>query len=145
MRGLRKVIPSVLLALAAWVITVDPLQAGTGTVRVLLGTAGVVVGTGNGKGTLTFRGKTYPFEVSGVSFGATLTETVSDLEGRVLNLHSPEDLAGDYVGIGIGGAVVAGAGVARLRNAKGVILVVRGSKLGAGLSVNLAHVTITMI
>jgi hypothetical protein len=32
-----------------------------------------------------------------------------------------------------------------LRNAKKVILVVHGPKLGAGLSVNLARVTITMI
>jgi len=39
---------------------------------------------------------------------------------------------------------VGGMGIARLRNAKGVILVVRGPKLGAGLSVALAHVAITM-
>jgi len=36
-------------------------------------------------------------------------------------------------------------GVARLRNANGVILVVRGPRLGAGLSLNLARVTITMM
>jgi len=133
------------VALAAWTATVNPLQAETGTMRVLFGTAGVVVGVGNGKGTLTFHGKTYPFEVSGASLGATLALTVSELEGRVLNLRTPGDLAGNYIAVGASGAILGGVGVARLRNANGVILVIRGPKLGAGLSVNLARVTITMM
>ena len=145
MRDFRSVVTSALVALAAWTAAVNPLQAETGTVRVLLGTTGVVVGVGNGKGTLTFHGKTYPFEVSGASLGATLALTVSELEGRVLNLRTPGDLAGNYIAVGASGAIVGGVGVARLRNANGVILVVRGPKLGAGLSVNLARVTITMM
>ena len=145
MRDFRSVVTSAFLALAAWTVTVNPLQAETGTMRVLFGTAGVVVGVGNGKGTLTFHGKTYPFEVSGASLGATLALTVSELEGRVLNLRTPGDLAGNYIAVGASGAILGGVGVARLRNANGVILVIRGPKLGAGLSVNLARVTITMM
>ena len=145
MRDFRSVVTSAFVALAAWTATVNPLQAETGTVRVLFGTTGVVVGVGNGKGTLTFHGKTYPFEVSGASLGATLALTVSELEGRILNLRTPGDLAGNYIAVGASGAIVGGVGVARLRNANGVILVVRGPKLGAGLSVNLARVTITMM
>ena len=145
MRDFRGVVMSAFLALAAWTATVNPLQAETGTVRVLFGTSGVVVGVGNGKGTLTFHGKTYPFEVSGTSVGPTLALTVSELEGRALNLRAPGDLAGNYIAVGVGGAFGGGVGVARLRNANGVILVVRGSKLGAGISVNLARVAITMM
>jgi hypothetical protein len=145
MRDFRSVIASAFLAIAAWTATVNPSQADTGTVRVLFGTAGVIAGVGNGSGTLTFHGKTYPFEVSGASFGATLALTVSEYEGRALNLRTPGDLAGNYIAVGAGGAILGGMGVARLRNAKGVILVVRGPKLGAGLSVNLARVTITMM
>jgi hypothetical protein len=145
MRDFRSVITPAFLALAAWMAMVNPSQADTGTVRVLFGTAGIVVGAGEGKGTLTFHGKTYPFEVSGASFGATLTLTVSELEGRALNLRTPGDLAGTYNAVSAGGAFVGGIGVARLRNANGVILVVRGPKLGAGLSVNVARVTITMM
>jgi hypothetical protein len=133
------------LALAAWTATVERSQADTGTVRVLFGTAGVVAGVGSGKGTLTFHGKTYPFEISGVSFGPTLALTVSEFEGRVQNLHSPGDLAGNYIAIGGGGALMGGIGAARLRNSNGITLVVRGPKLGAGLSLNLARVTIRMI
>ena len=145
MRDFRSVITSAFLALAAWMVTVNPSQADTGNVHVLFSTAGVVAGVGDGKGTLTFHGKTHPFGVSGASFGATLALTVAELEGRALNLRTPGDLAGNYIGVGTGGAIVGGIGVARLRNANGVILVVRGSKLGAGLSINLARVTITMM
>jgi hypothetical protein len=145
MRDFRSAATSAFVALAAWTATVNPLQAETGTVHVLIGTAGIVVGVGNGKGTLTFHGKTYPFEVSGASFGPTLALTVGELEGRALNLRTPGDLAGNYIAVGVGGAVVGGAGVARLRNANGVVLVVRGPKLGAGISVNLARVAITML
>ena len=141
----RSVIASAFLTLAAWTTTVNPSQADSGTVQVLFSTAGVVVGIGDGRGTLTFHGKTYPFRVSGASFGATLALTVTDLEGRALNLRAPGDLAGKYIGIGAGAAVVGGLGVARLRNANGVVLVVRGSKLGTGVSISLAGVTITMM
>jgi hypothetical protein len=141
---MRSVLMSALLALAAWAATVNPVPADTGTVSVLFSAAGVVAGVGNGEGTLTFHGKTYPFVVSGASFGTTLAMTVSDLEGRALNLRAPGDLAGNYVAVAVGGALAGGAGVARLRNSKGVVLVVHGPKLGVGLSLNLARVTITM-
>jgi hypothetical protein len=145
MRDFRSMVTSALLAFAVWMAMLDPLQADSGTVRVLFGTAGVVAGVGNGKGTLTFQGKTYPFEISGASLGATLTLTVSELEGQARNLRAPGDLAGTYISVGAGGAIVGGVGIARLRNANGVVLVVRGPKLGAGLSINLARVTITMM
>jgi hypothetical protein len=144
MGDFRGLIMSAFLALAAWTATVNPSRADTGTVRVLFSAAGVVAGVGNGEGTLAFQGKTYPFKVSGVSVGATLALTVGEFDGRAMNLRTPDDLAGRYIAIGASGAIAGGIGVARLRNAKGVILVVRGPKLGAGISVSLARVTITM-
>ena len=144
MRGFRSVATSAFWALAVWTATVNPSLADTATVRVVFGSAGVVAGVGNGEGTLIFHGKNYPFAVSGVSFGATLALTVSEYEGRALNLRTPADLAGNYIALGAGGAIAGGIGVARLRNAKGVILALRGPKLGAGLSVALGRITITM-
>lgn len=144
MNNFPSVTRSAFLALVAWIAMINPLRAESGTVRVVFGTAGVIAGVGNGKGILTFRGKAYPFEVSGVSFGVTLALAVNELEGRAANLHAPGDLAGNYIAVGVGGALVGGAGVARLRNANGVVLVIRGPKLGAGFSLNVARVTITM-
>ena len=113
--------------------------------RVLFGTAGIVVGVGNGKGTLTFQGENVFVRGFESELWRDAAQTAGELEGRALNLHTPEDLAGNYIAVGAGGAIVGGAGVARLRNAKGVTLAVRGPKLGVGLSVNLARVTITMM
>ena len=67
------------------------------------------------------------------------------MDGRALHLRTPGDLAGNYIAVGAGGAIAGGIGVARLRNANGVVLVVRGPKLGVGLSVALARVTIRMM
>jgi hypothetical protein len=58
-----------------------------------------------GKGALIFHGKTYPFEVSGASFGPTLTLAISELDGQALNLRAPGDLAGNYIAIGAGAAI----------------------------------------
>jgi hypothetical protein len=69
MRDFRNVITSAFLAFAAWTATVNPSQADSGIVHVLFSTAGIVAGVGNGEGTLTFHGKTYPFEVSAASVG----------------------------------------------------------------------------
>ena len=145
MRDVLSVITSAFLALAAWTATVNPSQADTGTVRIVFGAAGVVAGVGNGQGTLTLHGKTYPFEVSGASFGATLGLSPNEFKGRALNLRTPGDLAGNYIAVGAGAAIAGGMGVARLRNANGVVLVVRGPRLGAGVSVSLARVIITMM
>ena len=144
MADFRRAIATGFLLLAAWTTTVNPSRADAGTVHVLFSTAGVIAGAGSGRGTLTFQGKKYPFVLSGASLGATMAMTVSEFEGRATNLRAPGDLAGTYVAVGAGGAIVGGMGVARLRNAKGVVLVVRGPKLGAGLSLNLARIVITM-
>jgi hypothetical protein len=73
MGDFRSVIMSAFLTLAAWTATVNPSQADTGTVRIVFSAAGVVASVGSGRGTLTFHGNTYPFTVSGASFGATTT------------------------------------------------------------------------
>lgn len=129
----------------AWAATSSPSQAATGTVRIVFGSTGIVLGTGGGKGTLSFQGRDYLFAISGVSLGATLSQSAGVLEGRVQGLNVPGDLAGSYIAVGAGAALVGGGGAARLRNANGVTLVVRGVRLGAGISINLARVTITML
>ena len=51
---------------------------------------------------------------------------------------------GLYTGVGGGAAVAAGVSGVRLRNEKGVVLDLRGAKLGVEVSANLALITITM-
>ena len=135
---------SLLIGMGASVGWPTSLHAQSGSVRVVFSKAGFVAGIGGGHGILTFRGKRYPFEVSGASLGATVGISTNKLVGRALNLYRPEDFAGTYTAFGAGGAVAAGYSRARLQNAKGVVLVLQGAKLGVELSANVAQITITM-
>jgi hypothetical protein len=144
MRNFRGAIASSLIAFATWAVATSPSPADTGSVHVLFSKAGVIAAIGNGTGVLTFRGRKYPFDVSGASLGATLALSVNEFVGEARNLRTADDLAGTYTAAGIAGALGAGAGTARLRNANGVVLVLRGPRLGVEFSASLARVTITM-
>jgi hypothetical protein len=138
----RSSILCAVLMLFLWSATASPSQADTGTLRVVFGKAGLVAAVGSGEGVLTFHGKRYAFIVAGGSVGATLAASTSVLRGTALNLNSPADLAGTYTDIGGGAAVAAGVSAVKLRNDKGVVLELRGAKLGVEVSANVALITI---
>jgi hypothetical protein len=140
----RAVVRSILIGLTVSTGLALPSHAETGSVSVVFSKAAFVAGIGSGNGVLTLRGKRYPFNVTGASLGATLGISTNKLTGYVLNLSRPEDFAGAYSAVSAGGAVAAGVSTVRLRNANGVVLVLRGAKFGLEMSANIAHVTITM-
>jgi len=125
------------------------LHAETGSVAVVFTKGGLILGVGGGEGVLTFRGKHYPFTVSGISVGATIGASTTKLVGRALNLRGPESIEGTYSAVGAGGALAGGAGSVRLRNTNGVItngviLQLSGPKVGVELSAAVAGVTIRL-
>lgn len=119
-------------------------QAETGAVRVVFTKGGFIVGVGGGEGVLTFRGRHYPFSVSGMSVGFTIGASTTKMVGRALNIRSPGDIAGTYSAIGAGGALAAGAGGVQLQNEKGVILQLHGPKVGVELSAAVGGVTVAL-
>jgi len=121
-----------------------PTLAETGAVGVIFTKGGFIVGVGGGQGVLTFRGKKYPFTVSGMSVGFTIGASTTKFVGRALNMRNPGDLAGSYAAGGAGAALAAGAGGVQLQNANGVILQLSGPKVGAEVSAAVGGVTITM-
>ena len=141
--GIR-VLQAAVLALLLSLTATTSSQAETGAVRVVFTKGGFIVGVGGGRGVLTFRGHHYPFRVSGMSFGATIGASTTDLVGRALNMHSPGDIAGNYGAIGAGGALAAGAGGVQLQNEKGVILQLHGVKVGVELSAAVGGVQIAL-
>lgn len=143
-KSFRTLICATALGLLAAASLSTASQAETGSVRVVFTKGGFIIGVGGGRGVLTFRGHHYPFRVSGMSFGATIGASTTDLVGRARNLHSPGDIAGTYSAIGAGGALAAGAGGVALQNARGVILELHGVKVGVELSAAVGGVTITM-
>jgi len=120
-----------------------PSYADTGSIRLHATKAGFIVGIGGGTGTLTFHGKTYPLSVGGMSVG-TIGAASVDVVGRAYNMRRPQDIVGTYTAVGASVAIAGGAASARLQNANGVILEVRGRQVGFEASLNLAGISISM-
>ena len=89
-----------LVALAALLTGIagfsTPSQAETGQVAVVFTKGGFIVGVGGGEGVLTFRGKRYPFTVSGMSVGFTIGASTTKLVGTGTESAWPGDLPGSY-------------------------------------------------
>ena len=132
----------VLLAGVAGIST--PSRAETGQVAVVFTKGGFIIGVGGGEGLLVFRGKRYPFTVSGMSVGFTIGASTTKFVGHALNLKGPASIEGAYSAIGAGGAIAAGAGGVQLQNANGVVLQLSGPKVGAEVSAAVGGVTIRL-
>jgi len=134
----------VALAAAVTVTAISPPSlADTGSVRITVAKAGFIVGVGGGSGTLYFHGKSYRLNIGGVSLG-TIGAAQAELVGHVYNLYTPADIAGTYSAVSASVAVAGGGKVARLQNAKGVVLELRGKQVGFELSAALSGLEISL-
>jgi hypothetical protein len=144
MKKSRRLMLLALLGVLATAGFATPSIAEIGAVTVVFTKGGFIIGVGGGEGVLVFRGKRYPFTVSGMSVGFTIGASTTKFVGRALNLRNPADLAGSYAVAGAGGALAAGAGGVQLQNANGVILQLSGPRIGVEASAAVGGVTIAM-
>lgn len=141
----KPAIGAALIALIVAGITIStPARADTGQVAVVFTKGGFIVGAGGGEGVLLYRGKKYPFTVSGMSVGLTIGASTTKFVGRALNLKGPASIEGSYAVGGAGGAIAAGAGAVQLQNSNGVILQLSGPRVGAEVSAAVGGVTIRL-
>ena len=133
-----------LTALVAAIGFTAPSHAITATVRVTVAKAGFILGTGGGRGTLTFRHRLYPFTVQGLSLGLTAGASINKLVGRAEYINELGDFAGAYSVVGVGVALLGGVGGVQLRNNKGVVITLQGLKGGLEASANVTKVVITL-
>jgi len=106
--------------------------------------AGFIVGGAGGSGTLTYKGKTYPVTIGGVSIGATIGVSKAELVGEVYNLKHIGDIEGTYTAVGAGVAVAGGEKVADLKNSNGVQLKVKGKQVGLEFSLDLSGMQVKL-
>lgn len=133
-----------LLALGLTLPATPSFAQASGHVRAKIVKAGLLVGGGAGTGVLTYRGKTYPFRIGGLSFGITVGATVGWLDGWASGIREVSDFAGTYSSVGGGFALVGGANGVHLRNEKGVTIVLQGPKAGLELAANISQITIAL-
>jgi hypothetical protein len=129
-----------LVGLLASMSLVSPSHAKDGYLRVTFSKAGLVGGVGAGRGVLTYEGRDYPFTVYGLSLGLAVGASVAQLEGRAAYMDRLSDFAGSYRSVGLGGALLGGAGGVQLKNKRGVIITLEGPRAGVELSANLSRV-----
>ena len=114
------------------------------TLRMSVGGVHLGIGGSSGSGTLTFRGRNYPFRVSGMAVGR-VGVTNSSAVGDVFNLRHLQDFNGHYT---VGGAGTRGVTLGSGRtgtimsNQAGVII--RISSTQRGLAVNATGGGLTM-
>lgn len=132
-----------MLVIAAGMPT--PLHAqAPGYVSIAFAKAGLVVGAGAGHGVLTYRGRDYPFRVSGLSVGLTAGASAMRLSGRVSGLRELKDFSGTYDAVGAGGAFVGGFGGVQLTNRKGVTMTLQSAEVGLGFAANRSGIRILL-
>jgi hypothetical protein len=129
------------LATAAFVV---PAEAATGSVSLHIASAGFIFGVTGGSGTFTFRGRQFPLRVGGISAGALIGVSATDLVGTAFNVHSPGDIAGIYSAIGAGLSIAGGRSNAQLSNANGVVLRLHGRQVGFSFSIDLSGMSISL-
>jgi hypothetical protein len=93
------------------------------------------VGFSWGGGTLTYKGKTYPIEIDGLSVGSVGVSSIS-LSGKVYDLKKLEDFDGNYTGVGAGATLGGGGSAVTMRNQNGVVIEAVSTTQGLSLSVS---------
>ncbi len=124
--------------------TIVPAEAATGSIAIKIFSAGFIVGVSRGSGVLTFGGQQYPLAIGGISAGATIGASGTELVGTALHLHSVQDIEGVYSALGAGLSVAGGRSAAQLSNARGVVLRLRGRQVGFMFSIDLSGMRISL-
>ena len=125
----------VIAAMAGSTQAAKHYSAPDATLRMSIGGFALGIGGSSGPGTLTYRGKNYPFRVSGMAVGR-VGVTSSSAVGDVFNLRHLRDFNGNY---NVGGAGRTGT---IMSNQAGVII--RISSTQRGVAVNATGGGLTM-
>jgi hypothetical protein len=132
----RWIAPVLLLAFAALLapgLSADD-KTPDATIRLSEGTVAAGIGWNWGKGTLSYKGQTYPVKISGLSV-AEVGITKAEASGTVYNLKSLDDFNGVFAAAGAEGTAGKGAGVSSLRNSKGVVINLKSETKGANIKI----------
>ena len=98
---------------------------------------GFIVGVEGGKGTLTYKGKSYPLSIKGLRVGATIGVAGADLVGDVHNLKTLKDIEGTYSAAQAAVAIGGGGKVWTLENQNKVTLKLKGKQVGLEVALDI--------
>jgi|SRR5882757_6463679 hypothetical protein len=137
-------IRTVIVAFVAMLSVGSTAMADSGTVRISFVKAGWVIGGAVGSGTMTFKGRTYPLSVGGLSYGLTFGGSQTFLRGRVSNIFRASDIEGVFGAAGAGATVIRGPQAIILTNQKGAVLEVSGQQTGLMVNLDLSGLALSL-
>jgi hypothetical protein len=107
------------------------------------GSVAAGVGFSWGNGVLTYKGRTHPVRVEGLSVGE-VGVTRATATGDVSHLAKLADFAGNYAAVGAGATAGGGAGTAVMKNQNGVVIELRSTTQGASLRLGAEGIRLTL-
>ena len=117
--------------------------APSATVRLEAKEVAAGVGWAWGDGVLNYRGKPYQFKMSGLT-AVGVGASRADATGEVYNLKKLDDFGGTYTSVEASGAVGGGAGIATMRNVKGVRITLHAASQGVAAQAGPEGIKITL-
>jgi len=109
-------------------------KAPDATLKLSGGSVAAGVGINWGSGTLTYKGKTYPVDVKGLTVG-DVGITKIEASGKVYNLKNVDDFNGNYTAAGAGVTAAGGASAAVMKNQNGVTVEMVATTQGAKVTI----------
>lgn len=116
----------------------------SGTVTINETQFGLIIGGSTGGGTLKFKGKTYPFNIGGLSVGATVGIARVAAVGEVYDLKDVSKFPGTYTALNAAIALGGGVGGVQMKNENGVIMRLESRTKGLRFNLSTSGVTVTM-
>ncbi len=125
---------------------VETSGAPSATLEVASEQMRLIMGGTAGKGVLHFGGKDYPFSYKSASagVGGKVVKEMSAV-GEVYSLDRIEDFEGEYAAVNSSALAGQGELEATYRNSKGVVVKLKGTIKGVGLSLGAGVATIKLI
>lgn len=114
-----------------------------GHIRFHGGSVAFIAGVNWGDGTLSYKGRTYPIKVSGLSVGAVGANKYSG-EGEVYHLRHVRDIQGTFTALDASATAGGGAGEIDMKNDHGVEIHVHSTSEGLKLSLAPSGVSIKL-
>ena len=141
--GILAVVLAVACALSFSTAIAEDKIPSSGTVQISGGSFALGIGYSWGSGHLTYKGREYPFRISGIKI-IDVGGSSYDAIGEVYHLNDLADFEGTYVQMEAGAALGGGASGQTMKNEHGVVMDLRSTRIGLQLTLAPGGLKVTL-
>jgi hypothetical protein len=116
---MNRIVTLMTIGLLGMTLNLARAQTPDATISLSADSVAAGIGISWGSGSLTYKEKTYPISVEGLSIGSAGISKIT-ASGKVYGLKKIEDFNGNYTGLAAGATVAGGGAVSAMQNQNGV-------------------------